>query len=227
MESEQMIYYLTVQSPNVVALGEFPCIAFPLLRHSFYRSMLFFQALTDQRQPTKQTSQHPVVAAPGAASILSPFVFYWSESPGDAALHRSDISCHFLCSINAAQLQKSPTNDFSSSFASSHQGRAARWAFHKSHGQLTKTFVKEALHVCNNMLDCSLQSVSQIAKGRRIKSLITNNLPVIRNPSELWTKYNVGDVSWGYSRVFKVSSCSFLCWGFLMQFLMQFWRSFC
>lgn len=78
------------------------------------------------------------------------------------ALHRSVISCHFLCSINAAQLQKSPTNDLFSSFTPSHQGGAACCAFHKSHGQLTKTFVKEA-HVCSNMLDCSLQSVSQIA----------------------------------------------------------------
>lgn len=163
MESEQIIYYLRVQSPNFAAPGEFPCIAFSLLRHSFYRSMLFFQTLTDRRHPTKQTSQHLVAAAPWASSILPPFVFYWSESTGDAALHRSVISCHFLCSTNAAQLQKSPTNDLFSSFAPSHQGRAARRAFHKSHDQLTKTFVKEALHVCDNMLECSLQSVSQIA----------------------------------------------------------------
>lgn len=76
MESEQIIYYLRVQSPNFAALGEFPCVAVSLLRHSFYRSMLFPQALTERRQPTKQTSQHPVAAAPWASSILSPFVFY-------------------------------------------------------------------------------------------------------------------------------------------------------
>lgn len=156
--------YLLSQSPIANLGGSRRVSLYCLLitAAQFLQIYAFFLALTDRRQPTIQTSQHPVVAASWASSIRSPCVFYWSESTGDAALHRSVISCHFLCLINAAQSQKSPSNLFSS-FAPSHQGRAARCAFHKSHGQLTKTFVKEALHVCNNMLDCSLQSVSQIA----------------------------------------------------------------
>lgn len=43
MVSEQITYYLEVQSTNFVALDELPCIEFWLFWQSFYRCIIFFR----------------------------------------------------------------------------------------------------------------------------------------------------------------------------------------